>query len=84
MEKVKNFFGIETSYRFEWNDLRCGITILNVVLIMIFGLQVSWFGLVVAVFGVFKDLSQHRHVNDVLMHLSSVVLNIYFLSLLYK
>ena len=83
MEKVKSFFGIEAPYRFEWNDLRCGITILNVVLIMMFGLQVSWFGLAVAVFGVCKDLSQHRHINDILMHCSSVVLNIYFLTLLY-
>lgn len=83
MEKIKSFFNIETSYRFEWNDLRCGITILNVILIMIFGLQVSWFGLAVAIFGVCKDLSQHRHINDVLMHCSSVVLNIYFLTLLY-
>ena len=39
MEKVKSFFSIETPYRFEWNDLRCGITILNVILIMIFGLM---------------------------------------------
>ena len=83
METIKNWFGIETPYRFEWNDVRCGITILNVVLIMLFGLQVSWFGLAIALFGVCKDLSQHRHINDVLMHLSSVVLNIYFLSLLY-
>ena len=80
---MREFFGITESYRFEWNDLRCGITILNVVLIMIFGLQVSWFGLAVAIFGVCKDLSQHRHINDVLMHLSSVVLNIYFLTVLY-
>lgn len=80
---MREFFGITESYRFEWNDLRCGITILNVVLIMIFGLQVSWFGLAVAIFGVCKDLSQHRHINDALMHLSSVVLNIYFLTLLY-
>ena len=83
MQTIKNWFGIETAYRFEWNDARCGITILNVILIMLFGLQVSWFGLAIAVFGVFKDLSQHRHINDVLMHMSSVVLNLYFLSLLY-
>ena len=83
MERVRKFFSIETPYRFEWNDLRCGITILNVILIMLFGLQVSWFGLAVAIFGVCKDFSQHRHVNDVLMHISSVVLNLYFLNLLY-
>jgi len=84
MQTIKNWFGIETAYRFEWNDVRCGITLLNVVLIMLFGLQVSWFGLAIALFGVCKDLSQHRHINDVMMHLSSVVLNLYFLSLLYK
>ena len=84
MERIKRFFNIETAYKFEWNDLRCGITILNVILIMIFGLQISWFGLAVALFGVCKDLSQHRHINDVLMHMSSVILNIYFLILLYR
>lgn len=84
MERIKQFFGIETPYRFEWNDLRAGVTLLNVILIMIFGLSVSWFGLAIAVFGIFKDLSQHRHINDMLMHLSSVVLNVYFLMLLYR
>lgn len=83
MEKVRQFFSIENPYHFEWNDLRCGITILNVVLIILFGLQVSWFGLAVALFGVCKDMSQHRHINDLLMHLSSVALNVYFLLLLY-
>lgn len=48
MQTIKNWFDIETAYRFEWNDVRCGITILNVVLIMLFGLQVSWFGLAIA------------------------------------
>jgi hypothetical protein len=81
---MKEFFGITESYKFEWNDLRAGIQILNVVLIMMFGLSVSWFGLTIALFGVVKDLTNRRHINDLLMHLSSVVLNIYFLTLLYK
>lgn len=80
---MKEWFGITESYRFEWNDLRALIQVLNVVLIMIFGLQVSWFGLTLAVFGVCKDLSQHRHINDVVMHLAGVALNVYFLILLY-
>lgn len=80
---MKEFFGITEPFRFEWNDLRAFIQVLNVILIMMFGLQISWFGLAVAIFGVCKDFSQHRHINDVLMHLSSVVLNLYFLSLLY-
>ena len=80
---MKQFFGIESAYKFEWNDLRAFIQPLNVILIMMFGLQVSWFGLTIAVFGVFKDLSKHRHINDLVMHLSAVVLNVYFLTLLY-
>ena len=81
---MKEFFGIEEPYKFEWNDLRAGIQIINVVLIMIYGLSVSWFGLAIALFGIVKDLTNHRHVNDLLMHVSTAVLNIYFLTLLYK
>jgi len=80
---MKNFFKIETEYKFEWNDLRCFITVINVILIMIYGLSISWFGLAVAVFGVIKDLTTDRRVNGLLMHLANVCLNIYFLSLLY-
>ena len=81
---MKEFFGITEPFRFEWNDLRAFIQVLNVILIMIFGLQVSWFGLALAIFGVCKDMSQHRHINDIVMHLSGVALNVYFLILLYR
>lgn len=81
---MRDFFGITEPFRFEWNDLRAFIQLLNVILIMIFGLSVSWFGLAIALFGVCKDMSQHRHINDIVMHLSGVVLNVYFLTILYK
>lgn len=81
---MKEFFGIESKYAFEWNDLRCLVTIINVVLIMIFGLSISWFGLAVAVFGLVKDFTTDRHISGILMHLSSVALNVYFLILLYS
>lgn len=84
MKKMKEFFGIEKPYTFEWNDLRCVVTIINVVLIMIFGLSISWFGLAVAVFGLVKDFTSDRHISGILMHLSSMALNIYFLILLYS
>lgn len=84
MEKVKKFFGIETKYKFEMNDLRCIIQIINVVLIMIFGLSVSWFGLAVAVCGLIKDFVTDRHINSILMHTATAVLNLYFLKLLYS
>lgn len=80
---MKKFFNIEGSYKFEMNDLRAVIQILNVALIMIFGLSVSWFGLTLAVCGLVKDFTTDRHLNGIAMHLASAVLNIYFLKLLY-
>lgn len=81
---MKKFFGIDRPYRFEWNDLRCFATVLNVVLIIIYGLSIAWFGLGIAVVGIVKDLTTDHKINGLLMHLASVVLNIYFLVLLYK
>lgn len=80
---MKQFFGIVEPFRFEWNDLRAFIQLINIGLIMAFGLSVSWFGLAIAIFGVCKDLSQHRHINDVVLHLTGVILNTYFLILYY-
>lgn len=81
---MKEFFGIKESFRFEWNDLRAFIQIINVALIMMFGLSVAWFGLAIALFGVVKDMSQHRHINDIILHFTGVVLNIHFLLLYYR
>ena len=80
---MKDFFNITSPYKFEWNDLRAAVTLLNVILIMIFGLSISWFGLFIAVVGLVKDFTSDRHINGILMHLSTLVLNIYFLSMYY-
>lgn len=79
MEKVKKFFGIEDMYKFEWNDLRAFVTVLNVVLIMIYGLSIAWFGLAVAIVGIVKDLTSDHRINGLVMHLANVALNIFFL-----
>lgn len=81
---IKRFFKIESAYKFEMNDLRCLIQIINVVLIMIFGLSISWFGLAVAICGLIKDFVTDRHINSILMHTATAILNIYFLTLLFK
>lgn len=81
---MKNFFNIEESYKFEWNDLRCFITLVNVILIMIYGLSISWFGLAVALIGIIKDLTTDRRINGLLMHVSNAALNIYFLLMFYE
>ena len=81
---MRKFFRIETPYQFEMNDIRAVIQIINVVLIMLFGLSISWFGLAIAVCGLIKDLATDRHINGIAMHSASAVLNIYFLTLLYN
>lgn len=84
MKKVKTFFRIEESYKFEYNDLRAFITLINVILIMTIGFNIAWFGLAVALIGIMKDLTVDRHINGLIMHTANVALNIYFLILLYN
>ncbi len=83
MEKIKKFFNIETAYKFEMNDLRAAIQVINVGLIIAYGLSVAWFGLALAVFGLIKDFTTDRHINSIVMHLAGAVLNINFLIMLY-
>lgn len=83
MRNIKKFFNISEPYKFEWNDLRCVAMVINVMLIMAFGLSISWVGLGIAVVGIIRDLTTDRRLSGLLMHVSSAVLNIYFLCLLY-
>lgn len=83
MNKIKKFFNIETAYKFEMNDLRAAIQVINVGLIIAYGLSVAWFGLALAVFGLIKDFTTDRHINSIVMHLAGAVLNINFLIMLY-
>lgn len=81
VEKVAD--GKIKKFKFEWNDLRCLITIVNVVLIMIYGLSIAWFGLAIASLGVIKDLTELKtdkfRVANIVMHASNIALNIFFL-----
>lgn len=83
MEKIKKFFNIETAYKFEMNDLRAVIQVINVALIIAYGLSVAWFGLALAVFGLIKDFTTDRHINSIVIHLAGAALNINFLIMLY-
>lgn len=83
MQKIKKFFNITEAYKFEMNDLRAIIQVVNVALIIAYGLSVAWFGLALAVFGLIKDFTTDRHINSIVMHLAGAVLNINFLIMLY-
>lgn len=79
---MKKFFGIDTAYKFEWNDLRAFITVINVILIMNFGLSIAWFGLAIACLGIIKELTGNRHINCLVSYLATIALNVYFITLL--
>ena len=76
---MRKFFNLTAPYKFEYNDLRCLVTVINVILIMIYGLSIAWFGLAVAVIGVIKDLAVDHRINGLIMHLANVALNLYFI-----
>lgn len=79
MEKLKNFFNIKCAYKFEWNDLRAVLMLINFVLIMLNFSVGAIFGLTVAFFGLIKDFTTDRHISGIIMHLTSIMLNSYFL-----
>lgn len=85
LAKVKKFFNIKGNFKLEWNDFRCFLTVLNVFLIMTVGFEVAWFGLAISLLGFVKDLAMknERRVNSTLMHLSTIILNGYFVYLNY-
>ncbi len=85
MYKLKKFLNITEPFRFETNDLRALTMIVNLILIIAIGFGSSWFGLSIAVMGLVKDVKNpHRHLNDFLMHGTSLLMNSYFLYLLYR
>ena len=69
-------------YRFELNDLRSLLTIINVVLVIGFGISICWIVIAVGIIGIVKDLTIDRKINGLLMHTANVVLNVYLLTLL--
>lgn len=84
MNKAKTFFNITTNrYIFDYNDVRCLLTLFNVTMIIIFGLSVAWIGLSIAIFGTIRDMViEDRKLNSTIIHLTNIVLNLYFVSLM--
>ena len=78
---MKKFFKINEKYRFEWGDLRALLFVINVALIIAFGLSVAWYGLTISLIGIVIDLVVDRHINGLVIDIASVVLNTFFLCL---
>lgn len=79
-ELVKRFFKIEQKYKFEMNDIRAILQLINVGLIVFVGFSVgAIFGLIIASLGLIKDFATDRHINGIAMHLASICLNVFIL-----
>ena len=78
---MKDFFGIETKYTFEANDIVALLTIANVVLIIMGFQWAPMVGLVNCVVGIIKKKKNRVHINLYIMQVAFIVLNIYFLTL---
>lgn len=81
---MKKFFNITADrYIFDFNDIRVALTVINVILILNFGLSIAWFGLAIAIFGTIRDIVyEERRINSTVQHLAMIVLNAYFVSLM--
>lgn len=77
------YFKLNHPYEFDINDILCGLAVLCSILTIYFGLVISWLGLGVALFNVGYDCIVIKRLNLLSLHLSLVVLNIYFLRMLY-
>ena len=79
-EVVKKFFKIEHKYKFEMNDLRALLQIINVALIVFVDFNVgATFGLIIASLGLIKDFATDRHINSIVMHFAGICLNVFIL-----
>lgn len=83
MNNIKKFFNITKPYTFEKTDIEALITILNVIGVITIGLTASWIGLGMAIFNLITNFKNRPHINVWLIHISLLVLNGYFLGLLY-
>lgn len=79
---MRKFFGIESDkYVFEWGDVTTGLTILNVVLVLV---GIAWapvIGIVNSILGLILNIKFKTHLNMYVMQLALIVLNVYFLNL---
>ena len=80
MQKVKKFFGIEGPYKFERMDISALCTVLNLIAIIAWN-KGPFVGIPVNIIGMGIDIKNGTHINNMIMRLSLIIMNIYFLTL---
>lgn len=62
--------------KIDFNDIRCLLSIANLILILTCGRTLAAIGLCVAAFGLCKDIFVDKKINGFIMHLSNIFLNL--------
>ena len=80
---MREYFELNKPYQFEWNDIFGLANFINTILVILFGLVASWFGLAICIACIIDDIIEVRRFNLTFLHLSIAILNIYFLLTFY-
>lgn len=78
---IKNFFGIESKYKFELMDLLSLLIAVNVILVIMGIWWAPIFGLTNNILSILSAIKKKTHINFYIMQIFLMVLNIYFLTL---
>ena len=75
---------IEKQNKFKWelNDLRALMTIMNVIGVIVFGFIACYLALSIAIIGLIRDIIEKKKINSYIIHISNCILNIYLMMLL--
>lgn len=73
---MKKFFELDQPYKFEINDIRAFLSILNLWSIVGNHKAFIFICLLCAAFGVINDVAFNRRLNGLIIHFSSLLLNI--------
>lgn len=79
MDRIKRFFGIETSYRFNWGDLSAILTAANVICIIAGLWWAPIIGIVNCAMNIILAVIHRGYINGYIINIALIVLNIYFL-----
>lgn len=66
-------------YKFEWNDVRALIAIINAYIVFTYGLSLGWLTLTMAVFGLVNDVTTNKRINGFIIHAFGVLISVYLL-----
>ena len=76
MKKLLAHFELTTPYKFEINDVRALLSLLNLWSIVTKNETLIFVCILAAAFGVINDVAFNRRINGLIIHFSTLVVNI--------